>query len=212
MAGTLRGVEQLLTVTDAAIEKAVMVRSREEEPERHALWVEVVGAGFAQSYDLYLRPLDEAPDGAHVEDHGRISVVIPPGSIDALRDATLDRQGDLLTGGLVLSAPPAWSPGLGPAPDGLEGTAEERVRRVLDEQINPAIAAHGGIAQLERVADGVAYLRFGGGCAGCGMVSVTLKQGIESAILGLVPDVHTIVDVTDHAAGTNPYYQPQMAD
>jgi Fe/S biogenesis protein NfuA len=204
-------MEQILTVTDAAIEKAVMVRSREEAPERHALWVEVVGSGFAQSYDLYLQPLDQAPDGAHVQDHGRISVVIPPGSIEALRGATLDRQGDLLMGGLVLHTATPASPAIGPAPDGLEGTVEERVRRVLDEQINPAIAAHGGVAQLERVEDGVVYLRFGGGCAGCGMVSVTLKQGIEAAVLQFVPDVQRIVDVTDHAAGTNPYYQPATA-
>jgi Fe/S biogenesis protein NfuA len=203
-------MEQILTVTDAAIEKAVMVRSREDEPERHALWVEVIGSGFAQSYDLYLQPLADAPPGAHVQDHGRISVVIPAGSIEALRGGTLDREGDLLMGGLVLNTPQA-SPDMGPAPEGLEGTAEERVRRVLDEQINPAIAAHGGIAQVERVEDGVVYLRFGGGCAGCGMVSVTLKQGIEAAVLQLVPDVHRIVDVTDHASGTNPYYQPTTA-
>lgn len=203
-------MEQILTVTDAAIEKAVMVRSREDEPERHALWVEVVGSGFAQSYDLYLQPLADAPPDAHVQDHGRISVVIPAGSIEALRGGTLDRQGDLLMGGLVLNTPQA-SPDMGPPPEGLEGTAEERVRRVLDEQINPAIAAHGGVAQVERVEDGVVYLRFGGGCAGCGMVSVTLKQGIEAAVLQLVPDVHRIVDVTDHASGTNPYYSPTTA-
>ncbi|HEX2376453.1 MAG TPA: NifU family protein [Gaiellales bacterium] len=203
-------MEQILTVTDAAIEKAVMVRSREDEPERHALWVEVVGSGFAQTYDLYLQPLADAPPDALVQDHGRISVVIPAGSIEALRGGTLDRQGDLLMGGLVLNTPQA-SPDMGPAPEGLEGTAEERVRRVLDEQINPAIAAHGGVAQVERVEDGVVYLRFGGGCAGCGMVSVTLKQGIEAAVLQLVPDVHRIVDVTDHASGTNPYYSPTTA-
>ena len=199
-------MERILTVTDAAIEKAVMVRSREDEPARHALWVEVTGSGFAQSYDLYLQPLDEAPPDAHIQDHGRISVVIPAGSVEALRGATLDRQGDLLMGGLVLHTPNQASPDLGPPPEGLEGSTEERVRRVLDEQINPAIAAHGGIAQLERVDDGVVYLRFGGGCAGCGMVSVTLTQGIEAAILELVPDVREIVDVTDHASGTNPYY------
>lgn len=201
-------MEQIITVTDAAIEKAVMVRSREDDPARHALWVEVTGSGFAQSYDLYLQPLDEAPPDACIEDHGRISVVIPAGSVEALRGATLDRQGDLLMGGLVLHTPNRASPDLGPPPDGLEGSAEERVRRVLDEQINPAIAAHGGIAQLERVEDGVVYLRFGGGCAGCGMVSVTLTQGIEAAILELVPDVRQVVDVTDHASGANPYYAP----
>jgi Fe/S biogenesis protein NfuA len=201
-------MEQILTVTDAAIEKAVMVRSREADPDRHALWVEVVGSGFAQSYDLYLQPLDDAAPDAHVQDHGRISVVIPADSVDALRGATLDRQGDLLMGGLVLHTATPASPDLGAPPEDLDGTAEERVRRILDEQINPAIAAHGGMAQLERVEGGVAYLRFGGGCAGCGMVSVTLTQGIEAAILELVPDVKRVVDVTDHASGTNPYYVP----
>jgi Fe/S biogenesis protein NfuA len=85
---------------------------------------------------------------------------------------------------------------------------EERVARVLREQINPAIAAHGGTAELVAVEDGAAVLRLGGGCAGCGMVAVTLAQGIEAAILAAVPEIHRIVDVTDHAAGTNPYYEP----
>ena len=201
-------MEQILTVTDAAIEKAVMVRSREEEPERHALWVEVTGPALAPTYDLYLQPLAEAPPDAHVQDHGRISVVIPAGSIEALRGGTLDRQGDLLTGGLVLSAPPPASPGLGPAPEGLEGTAEERVRRVLDEQINPAIAAHGGFAELVAVEDNVAYLRMGGGCQGCGAADVTLKQGVERLIREEVPQVREIMDATDHAGGSNPYYAP----
>lgn len=201
-------METILTVTDAAVEKAVMVRSREDEPERHALWVEVVGSGFQPGYDLYLKPLAEAPADAHVQDHERIAVVIPAESVDALRGATLDREGDLLTGGLVLHAPTQASPSIGPPPEALEGPVAERVHRVLQEQINPAIAAHGGSAELVAVQEGVAYLRLGGGCVGCGMVAVTLTQGIESAILQMVPEVHSIVDVTDHAAGTNPYYEP----
>ena len=203
-------MESILTVTDAAIEKAVMVRSREDEPERHALWVEVVGSGFQPGYDLYLQPLDQAAPDAHVQDHGRIAVVIPAESVEALRGATLDREGDLLTGGLVLHTPTATpvSPAMGAPPDALEGPVAERVHRVLGEQINPAIASHGGSAELVAVQEGVAYLRLGGGCVGCGMVAVTLTQGIESAILQMVPEVHRIVDVTDHAAGTNPYYEP----
>jgi Fe/S biogenesis protein NfuA len=201
-------VETILTVTDAAIEKAVMVRAREDDPERQALWVEVVGPGLQPAYDLYLQPLDQAPADAHVQDHGRIAVVIPGGSVDALRGATLDREGDLLTGGLVLHTPAPASPAMGPSPEALEGPVAERVHRVLEAQINPAIAAHGGSAELVAVEEGVAYLRLGGGCVGCGMVAVTLTQGIESAILEMVPEVHRIVDVTDHAAGTNPYYEP----
>ncbi|HYX85396.1 MAG TPA: NifU family protein [Gaiellales bacterium] len=199
----------VLTVTDAAIEKAIMVRAREDDPERFALWVEVLDAGFGRpGYDLYLQPLDEAPADAHVQDLGRIALVIPAGSVEALRGATLDRQGDLLTGGLVLTSPTPASPAMGVPPADLSGPVADRVRRVLDEQINPAIAAHGGSADLVAVEDGTAYLRLGGGCVGCGMVAVTLTQGIESAILAAVPEVARIVDVTDHAAGTNPYYEP----
>lgn len=196
-------MDSVLTVTAAAVEKALLVRSREDDPDRFALWVEVV----AGAYDLSLQPLADAPAGAHVEDLGRIALVIPAESVDALRGATLDRRGDLLTGGLVIDAPRPASPPLGVAPEGLTGPVADRVARVLDEQINPAIAAHGGTAELVAVQDGAAYLRLGGGCVGCGMVAVTLTQGIEAAILDAVPEIERIVDVTDHAAGTNPYYE-----
>jgi Fe/S biogenesis protein NfuA len=78
---------------------------------------------------------------------------------------------------------------------------------ILDEEINPQIAAHGGRADLVAVDDNVAYLRLSGGCQGCGMASVTLSQGIEVAILDAVPEIEKVVDVTDHASGTNPYFE-----
>ena len=74
-------------------------------------------------------------------------------------------------------------------------------------QINPQIAAHGGFAELVAVEGSIAYLRMGGGCQGCGMAAVTLSQGIEVAILDSVPEITEVVDVTDHAGGTNPYYE-----
>jgi Fe/S biogenesis protein NfuA len=82
------------------------------------------------------------------------------------------------------------------------------VHQVLEQQINPAIAAHGGVVHLVAVEEGVAFVRMGGGCAGCGMATVTLDQGIEQAIRQAVPEITGIVDVTDHAAGENPYYAP----
>ena len=89
----------------------------------------------------------------------------------------------------------------------LSGPVPQRVMQVIEEQINPAIAAHGGSAELVAVEDDTAYVRLGGGCVGCGMASVTLGQGIEVAILQAVPEVQRVVDVTDHASGTNPYYE-----
>ena len=83
-----------------------------------------------------------------------------------------------------------------------------RVERVLEEEINPSVAGHGGVIRLIDVKDNVVFLQLGGGCQGCGMADVTLKQGIETAIRAAVPEVGDILDVTDHASGRNPYYRP----
>jgi Fe/S biogenesis protein NfuA len=199
-----------MNVTDAAVEKAVMVRSRENDPERYALWVEVVGVQAGEyAYDLSLQPLADAPADASVTDHGRISLVIPAESVELLRGATLDRQGDLATGGLVIHNRTPPSPAIGvPATADLSGDVAQQLIQVLEQQINPAIAAHGGSAELVAVDESTAYLRLGGGCVGCGMVSVTLRQGIEVALREAVPVITRVIDVTDHASGTNPYYEP----
>jgi Fe/S biogenesis protein NfuA len=201
-------MDTVLHVTDAAIEKTVLVRSREVDPERYALWVEVTGvSGGEYAYDLALQPLADAPPDAHVQDLGRISVVVPAGSVELLRGATLDRQGDLATGGLFIQNRAPASPAIGSPPADLSGDLAQRLIRVLDEQINPAIAAHGGSAELVAVEADTAYLRLGGGCVGCGMVSVTLRQGIEVALREAVPVITRVIDVTDHASGQNPYYE-----
>lgn len=92
-------------------------------------------------------------------------------------------------------------PGLA-TPEGIE------VRRVLDEEINPSVAGHGGHISLVDVQGERVYIRLEGGCQGCGMADVTLKQGIEVGIRRAVPVVTEVLDVTDHAGGSNPYYQP----
>jgi len=92
----------------------------------------------------------------------------------------------------------------------LSGTVEEQIQHVLDEEVNPMVASHGGVVSLLEVKDSNAYLEFGGGCQGCGMIDVTLKQGVEVMIKEQIPEIEAIYDVTDHAEGTNPYYQPSM--
>jgi len=82
------------------------------------------------------------------------------------------------------------------------------VKALLDEQINPSVAAHGGYIALVAVEDHVVHLSLEGGCQGCGMADVTLKQGVEGAILAEVPTITAVRDATDHAGGTNPYYEP----
>jgi Fe-S cluster biogenesis protein NfuA len=83
-----------------------------------------------------------------------------------------------------------------------------RVQQVFDQRINPAVAAHGGFVQLIDVQGNTIFIQMGGGCQGCGMADVTLKQGIEVEIRSAVPEVGEILDTTDHAAGRNPYYTP----
>lgn len=84
----------------------------------------------------------------------------------------------------------------------------DKVQVILERDINPAVASHGGFVELIDVDDATVYVRLGGGCQGCGMANVTLKQGIEAAIRQQVPEVAAILDTTDHASGMNPYYSP----
>ena len=85
---------------------------------------------------------------------------------------------------------------------------KQKVQKILDEMINPAVAGHGGFVELLEVKDRQVYLMLGGGCQGCGMVNVTLKQGIEATLKEEIPQIAGVIDQTDHAGGTNPYYQP----
>lgn len=87
----------------------------------------------------------------------------------------------------------------------------EKIQYLLDHQINPGVSAHAGFVELINVKDGIVYLRMGGGCQGCGAADFTLKRGIEAIIRQEVPEVRQIIDVTDHAAGMNPYFQPSKA-
>ena len=82
----------------------------------------------------------------------------------------------------------------------------DKVATIFDTRINPMVASHGGHVDLIDVQDSVVMLRLQGGCQGCGMAAVTLRQGIESTLRQVAPEVKAIVDVTDHASGTNPYY------
>ncbi len=91
---------------------------------------------------------------------------------------------------------------------GLDTEDGRAIRRLLDEHVNPQVASHGGHISLVDVVGDTAYLRLEGGCQGCGMADVTLKQGVANEIRAIAPAIINVLDVTDHAGGTNPYYQP----
>jgi len=199
-------VEPLLTITDQAREKVLEVRAEESDPDTLALWVAVSGeAAGAYTYTMEFRPLSDAGDADVVQRHDDLSVVLDADSLEKLSGATLDFSG----AGMVMQNPNRpVAPSLADRPEAdLSSPLAQRVVTVLEEEINPAIAAHGGRADLVAVDDNVAYLRLSGGCQGCGMASVTLSQGIEVAILDSVPEIEKVVDVTDHASGDNPYFE-----
>ena len=205
--------EMVLNITEVARQKVLRVRANEDEAEKLALWLEIAGvANGKYKYDMYFQPADYAGPTDVVQRHDDLSVVIPAFSVDKVRGATLDVAGDPIEGGLVLDNPNSPSPAVGVAgasrpPADLSGDVAQRVLQVLDGQINPSIASHGGHAELVAVEEGTAYLRLSGGCQGCGMASVTLTQGIEVVIKESVPEITNVVDVTDHASGENPYFE-----
>ena len=85
---------------------------------------------------------------------------------------------------------------------------EEKINYILQSEVNPSLASHGGMVSLvELVDEDVAVLQFGGGCQGCGMVDMTLKDGVEKTLLEQLPQLREVRDITDHSQGENPYYQ-----
>ena len=130
-------------------------------------------------------------------DTGGLTVVVDPMSAADLAGARIELDGAVTGGGLRVENPN----------EGWQDPIARAVQEVLDRQINPGVGSHGGMVSLVDVKDGTAFMRFGGGCQGCAAVDVTLKQGVETAIRAAVPSIQAIVDVTDHDAGVNPYYQ-----
>lgn len=226
------GRQPAIAITERARAAAVQARAGQPEEADLALWLEVTGAsGGEYSYDLYLMHVDEAGPGDLVQRHDDLSIVVPSDTVDKVAGATIDvtedqgfkawvlhnpnrppdppPSGPIIDPGSLMRRPDgaAASPRMGSAPADLSGDVAQRVIQILRHQVNPSIASHGGHAELVAVEDGVAYLRLSGGCQGCAMASVTLTQGIKVAITDSVPEIDEVVDVTDHASGSSPYFE-----
>jgi Fe/S biogenesis protein NfuA len=191
----------VVTFTDGA--KAHVVAFLAEESEPLAVRLEVLDSSpLAPQYDLALIEESEKEAGDQVYQQGGFEVVVPRSSVDLLQGATVDWVESIQGSGFKVE-----NPNIVPIGEGLaEGPLADRVKQVIEMQVNPAIASHGGSVTLVEVRDDVVYLEMMGGCQGCGMAAVTLAQGIRRIIMENVPDVRDIVDVTNHDAGANPYY------
>ena len=186
----------MITFTELA-KRQILTAIADESAPGLALRIAVTGrgkGGFQYRMDLVEEGERDSRDV--VEDAGEFRVLIDPESAPKLDGVVVDFVHRLQESGFKFENPNSpWS----------SDTAME-VQRVIDERINPQIASHGGYVTLLDVKDDTAYVSMGGGCQGCGMADVTLKQGIETMILESVPEIRKVLDTTDHAAGTNPYY------
>ncbi len=187
----------LLTVTEAATQKIQSV-IEDQGLEVEGLRVSISGrSASAFEYGLGLE-VEPEPDDV-VVDCGEFKVFIDPESAENLKGATVDYVEDLNSSGFKIDNPnaPTW-----------DNPKAQAIQQLIDERINPAVAAHGGQIDLLDVTDDSIYIHMGGGCQGCGMANATLKHGIEGMIQEHFPEITNIIDTTDHAAGANPYYQP----
>jgi Fe/S biogenesis protein NfuA len=192
----------MITFTDRARE---MVRSFFEGDDQQALRISVSGPATAPRFDLTLVDPGDRGDGERSVDGGGFTVLVKEADVDTLEGATVDYVDRVNESGFEVrprARPAAERRAREGAPT---GPIAEKVRSVLDEQVNPAIAAHGGLISLVDVDETDVYVEMSGGCQGCALSRMTLRQGVERMLREAVPELTAVHDVTDHASGENPY-------
>jgi Fe/S biogenesis protein NfuA len=193
-----------LHVTPKAQEQLAGVLARQAEPTALRILVKNPGDAAPQ-YDMALEPRDAVRPGDAVVELEDVRILVDSASLSALDGATVEFHDDPLQPGFVVEAPRVEVPGIPREFDPSDPLAAQ-VHSVLEHHVNPAIAAHGGHAELVGVKDDVVFVALGGGCQGCSMAAVTLKQGIEQILRQAIPRIRAVVDATDHALGSNPFY------
>ena len=191
----------MLTFTNRARE---MVRTYMDqgEGELEALRIGVEGSPVAPRFELTLVARADRREDEREVDLGDFAVLVAEGAVDRLNGATVDFVERVNESGFEVR--PVAGAAAGAA--GPTGPLADRVREVLGAQVNPAIAAHGGQIDLVDVQGTEIYLEMSGGCQGCALSRMTLRQGVEKMLRQSVPEITAVHDVTDHAGGQNPYF------
>ena len=161
------------------------------------------GTPTAETCIAYCKPGEEQDDDEPVEYNGFVAW-IDTKSKQYLEDAVVDFAEDRMGGQLTIKAPNSKVPQVSD-----NSPLEERINYILQTQVNPGLAAHGGMVNLVELVEeeSVAILQFGGGCQGCGMVDTTLKDGVEKTLLEMLPELTAVKDVTDHSVTDNAFYK-----
>lgn len=189
----------MITIDTSAKEKIQSMLTAESKADS-ALRIRITGrssSGYQHKLSL-VEPGFEKPEDIESRSDG-VRILVDPKTAKQIEGASIEFVDDLYGGGFKVNNPnqPAWSSEL-----------EKQVQDLIDQQISPSLAAHGGFLELHEVRDGKAFVHFGGGCQGCGMAEVTLKQGVAKLIKETLPEITDVIDSTDHAQGDNPYYKP----
>ena len=193
----------MVNITESAQEYLIeLLKKQNCEGISVRIFILDAGSPKAETCISFCRPGEEKADD-EVKQYEGFKAFIEQHSVPFLEDAVVDFAKGSMGGQLTIKAPNSRLPKISD-----ESSLEDRVNYVLFNEINPGLAAHGGNVPLEEIfEEDVAVLRFGGGCQGCGMVDVTLKAGVEKALLEQVPQLKEVRDVTDHSVKENAYYQ-----
>ena len=163
------------------------------------MFVSDPGTPKAETCIAYSRPGERIEEDLIVE-YAKFNAYYEQRSIPFLEDAVVDYAADKFGGQLTIRAPNSRLPNVTD-----DSPVEDRVNYVLYNDINPSLAAHGGVVSLSEIDDGFAILEFGGGCQGCSAVDLTLKQGVEKTLMEKIPELSGVKDVTDHSDTSNAY-------
>ena len=196
--------ETYLTITDNAQEYLRELLSKQDTPDMAVrIFVEKPGTPSAECCMAYTSPAEAESTDKLMEMEG-LSAYIEDVSVPYLEDAVIDYSKDRMGGQLTFKAPKSKVPSIRE-----NASVEERINYYLYSEINPQLADHGGNIRLVQLAedDTVAVLEFGGGCQGCGMADVTLKDGVQKTLLERIPELKRVTDITDHTEKENAFYK-----
>ena len=192
-----------MNITPSAQEYlADLLSNQEEDTSGIKIFVSEPGTPRAETCIAYAKDDEDFSDYRTIEEF-KFSLYLEEKSIDFLKDAEVDYSPDKFGGTLTIKAPNAKLPQISE-----DASIEDKINYVLYSEINPGLASHGGeVSLIEVVNDETAILQFGGGCQGCGMVDLTLKDGVEKTLLEQVEGLKNVKDVTDHSYRENAYYK-----
>jgi Fe/S biogenesis protein NfuA len=191
-----------ITITDAAHDYLADLLCKQNTPGIGIrVFITQPGTQYAETCIAYCKPGEEKPEDTALGLKS-FTAYIDAFSEAFLDDAVVDYATDRMGGQLTIKAPNAKVPNVN-----ADSPINERINYYLQTEINPGLASHGGqVSLIDVVDDGIAVLKFGGGCQGCGQADVTLREGIERTLLERIPELKGVRDVTDHTQKENAYY------